>query len=155
MMPNDSYFRAGAGTIIFNDSGEVVVFKRVRKGAGWQFSQGGLDVGEDPLEGAVRELQEETGITADQITLIGEYPGWVSYEIPEKNKFNQEYRGQSQRWFFAKLLPGVEIDLERAVEPEFNDYKWVTYESAVADIVEFKRDMNELVYRYYKEQVEK
>lgn len=153
MMPNDSYFRAGAGTIIFNDSGEVVVFKRVRKGAGWQFSQGGLEIDEEPLAGAMREMQEETGLTTDQVEIIGEYPGWVSYQIPEKNKFNKEYRGQTQRWFFAKLRDGVEIDLAKATEQEFSDYKWISYEDAVAQIVEFKREMNTLVYNFYKQHI--
>lgn len=42
---------------------------------------GSVEDGETPHEAALRELREETGIEADQVTLLGtvEGPGWVVY----------------------------------------------------------------------------
>ena len=42
--------------------------------------QGGLDDGEDPYAGAVRELYEETSIRS--VGLIREAPDWFTYDLP-------------------------------------------------------------------------
>ena len=47
----------------------------------WQFPQGGIDKGEDPLDAAYRELFEETGIVT--ASLIAEAGEWFAYDLPE------------------------------------------------------------------------
>ncbi|HMO18351.1 MAG TPA: NUDIX hydrolase [Oligoflexia bacterium] len=38
----------------------------------WEIVQGGAEHGEDPMQGAIRELQEEAGILAEKVVLLGE-----------------------------------------------------------------------------------
>lgn len=38
---------------------------------------GGLEVGETPAQGAVREVLEETGVTCEPVRLIGVYDSWL------------------------------------------------------------------------------
>ncbi len=153
MLPNDSYFRAGAGIVIFNDQYEVLVFERADIPGAWQSPQGGLDAGECPGTGAVRELFEETAITKDQIKIVDEYPGWLSYELPNSKKFNQEYRGQNQKWFFAQAKENLIVDLDAAQDKEFSNWKWVSHKEWVETIVDFKRPMYRQLLAYFEKNI--
>lgn len=53
---------AGAGGVVFGPGGRVLLL-RYRSGA-WAFPKGHIEPGETPQETAVREVQEETGVTA-------------------------------------------------------------------------------------------
>jgi putative (di)nucleoside polyphosphate hydrolase len=64
-------YRPGAGVMLLNRHGKVFVAQRLDNTLeAWQMPQGGLDKGEDPLAGALRELQEETGITPDKVEVV-------------------------------------------------------------------------------------
>lgn len=72
----------------------------------WQFPQGGIDEGEDPLPAAFRELAEETSIT--DVELVAEYPGWLTYDFDARTKAKlgarmDKYRGQKQKYFLMKF----------------------------------------------------
>lgn len=142
IQPKDSYFRAGAGVIIVNNSDEFVMFERADKPGSFQFSQGGLDVGEVEQVGALRELYEETGIRTTDCTILGEIPGWHTYLYPFASG---SYRGQTQRWYLARLNPEHNIDLDSAHDDEFISYKWVSREDVLSEIVEFKREMYKIL----------
>lgn len=65
------HMRVGAYAII-RDSGRVLLAHwNDRGGSGWTLPGGGLELGEDPLEGVVREVAEETGYTAEVERLLG------------------------------------------------------------------------------------
>jgi ADP-ribose pyrophosphatase YjhB (NUDIX family) len=68
-MPQD-YPRAGASAAIFNGN-DVLLVKRgkgIYRGA-WSLPGGAVEMGETALEAAKRELQEETGLLALNLTL--------------------------------------------------------------------------------------
>src|SRR5690554_1059955 len=52
----------GAGGLVFNTAGNVLLIRH-RNGT-WVFPKGHIDEGEQPLEAAVREVEEEAGIEA-------------------------------------------------------------------------------------------
>jgi diadenosine hexaphosphate hydrolase (ATP-forming) len=52
----------GAGGLVFNREGHVLVIRH-RDGS-WVFPKGHIDEGENALQAAIREVEEEAGITA-------------------------------------------------------------------------------------------
>jgi len=71
-------FRAWANVLALTKNGEAVLVKQYRHGICdvlWEFPGGVVEDGEDPLEGAKRELLEETGYRASNLILMGRlYP---------------------------------------------------------------------------------
>lgn len=71
-------FRAWANVVPLTKQGEVVLIRQYRHGvceALWEVPGGVIEDDEDPLEGARRELLEETGYTASTIVPTGKlYP---------------------------------------------------------------------------------
>ena len=65
-----------AAVVALDDAGRVCVVRQYRHGVEdflWEIPAGKLDAGEAPRICAVRELQEETGVTAKNWTSLGVY----------------------------------------------------------------------------------
>jgi putative (di)nucleoside polyphosphate hydrolase len=130
------HFRANVVAIVRNESGHVMAFERSDLPGEWQLPQGGIDDGETPREAAWRELEEETGLTIDDVELIGEFPEWTAYEWPKGARKNGRI-GQTQRWFTFQIKnDGVE---PRPDGLEFRAWKWVTIDWLVEHAVDFRR----------------
>jgi len=71
-------FRSWASVLALTKNGEVVLVKQYRHGICdvlWEFPGGVVEDGEDPMEGAKRELLEETGYAATTLIPVGRlYP---------------------------------------------------------------------------------
>ena len=79
----DNEYRLNVGVIVANKQGKLLLCKR--KGINsWQFPQGGIDIGENSLKAAKRELFEEVGITSKSVRLIDSIDDWLKYDIPKK-----------------------------------------------------------------------
>jgi ADP-ribose pyrophosphatase YjhB (NUDIX family) len=63
-------YTVGAVVLVFDPSGDRLLLLRQPPGRGWTLPAGLLDRGETPVQGAVREVFEETGLTfaADDLT---------------------------------------------------------------------------------------
>lgn len=96
------YFRAGVGAVILNGCGTVFAIERKAAPGSWQLPQGGLDAGEDPLQGIFREVFEETGIKQGDLKLLGQYPEPLAYELPAEYRKPKTGRGQVQYWFLFR-----------------------------------------------------
>jgi len=136
-------YRTGVGIVVFNDQGAVFVGRRIDQTAeSWQMPQGGIDPGESPLVAALRELQEETGITS--VDVLFETPDWLSYDLPPELlgvAWNGRLRGQRQKWFAAKFT-GQESEIDLATDhPEFDAWRWMPIEELEAQAVAFKRTL--------------
>jgi putative (di)nucleoside polyphosphate hydrolase len=112
----------------------------------WQMPQGGLDPGEDPLEGAYRELEEETGIHRDKVELVARASEELFYDLPEDligKVWKEKWRGQRQRWFLMRFL-GTDEDVNiQTADPEFRAWKWAEPAELPAMIVPFKKKLYE------------
>ena len=140
-----AHYRANVGVVLFNARGEVFFGRRVGDfsdvGARaqefrWQFPQGGIDDGEDPVAAAFRELKEETNVSSAR--LLAMTPGWLTYDFPPELA-KKKWRGQRQKWA-AMLFQGdeAEIDLEADDHQEFDAWRWGALEEAPGLIVPFK-----------------
>ena len=77
----DDGFRANVGIVIFNKDGKVFFAKRKYQ-SGWQFPQGGMDLGETPEQAMFRELHEEVGLKPEHVKVLGVTSGWLRYHLP-------------------------------------------------------------------------
>jgi putative (di)nucleoside polyphosphate hydrolase len=140
---SDKPYRRGVGVVLLNGAGQVFVAQRIdTEEPAWQMPQGGIDKGEDPLDAAFRELEEETGIA--EAELIAESETWLRYDLPPdlQNKvWKGKYRGQEQKWFLMRFTGrDADINIETG-HPEFSAWKWAGFHSLPDTIVGFKRDL--------------
>lgn len=138
-------YRPGAGVMLLNREGKVFVAQRLDSTLeAWQMPQGGLDRGEDAQEGALRELEEETGISRDKVEIVARCPIELTYDLPDDlvgKMWGGKWRGQRQTWFLMRFLGEDEdVDLETA-DPEFRAWKWAEPAELPALIVPFKKAM--------------
>ena len=144
-------YRMGVGVVLLNDRGEVFVAQRNdTRAEAWQMPQGGIDKGEDPLEAALRELEEEIGTA--KATLLAETQEWITYDLPVElvpKVWKGRYRGQKQKWFAMHFL-GKDEDINLETEhPEFKSWRWSPIDELPAMIVPFKRPLYEDLVRFF------
>jgi putative (di)nucleoside polyphosphate hydrolase len=138
-------YRPAAGVMLLNRDGKVWVGQRLDSTLeAWQMPQGGLDPGEDPQEGALRELEEETGIPRDRVEIVARCPEELLYDLPDDlvgKMWQGKWRGQRQTWFLMRFL-GEDGDVNLATpDPEFRAWKWAEPAELPALIVPFKQDL--------------
>lgn len=150
---SDLPYRPAAGIMLLNRDGKVFVAQRLDSTLeAWQMPQGGLDDGEDPQVGALRELEEETGIKAGQVEIVARCPVELTYDLPDDlvgKMWNGRFRGQRQTWFLLRYT-GADADIDIATaEPEFRAWKWADPAELPAMIVPFKKALYEQVLKVF------
>ena len=84
-------WRRAAAYVVCRDENDRLLLTRLRT-AGfpsdgmWTMPGGGMDVGETPEQTAVRELHEETGLTATMGPILGMFSSWFTAEESWRNK---------------------------------------------------------------------
>ena len=147
-------YRPAAGVMLVNDRKQVWVGQRLDSSLeAWQMPQGGLDPGEDAQEGALRELEEETGISRHLVEIVARAPEELTYDLPEDLigvVWKQKWRGQRQTWFLARFLGSDEdVNLQTA-DPEFRAWRWAEVDDLPKLIVPFKKKLYEEVIAAFR-----
>ena len=106
--------RAAGGVVVA--SGKVVIVHRP-KYDDWSFPKGKLDEGETFEEAALREVEEETGLTC----AIGEFLGEVEYGLENGNR-------KVVRFWKMRVLSGTVEDREPT--SEVDRIEWVGFDAA-------------------------
>src|SRR4051812_38939506 len=108
-------YRPAVGVMLLNPEGRVWVGQRLDNSLeAWQMPQGGLDPGERPEDGALRELEEETGIPRRLVEIVARHGEELYYDLPEDligKVWKKKWRGQRQTWFLARFL-GTDSDVD-------------------------------------------
>jgi putative (di)nucleoside polyphosphate hydrolase len=147
----DLPYRPCAGIMLANRDGQIFVGQRIDRapeGDAWQMPQGGIDEGEDIEAAALRELLEETGITADKVDIIARAQDEYFYDLPDElvgKVWKGKYRGQRQWWFLMRFKgDDADINIETA-HAEFSRWQWVAPDRLPHLIVPFKKRLYEAV----------
>lgn len=83
----------------------------------WCYIGGGIEEGEKAWEAALREIQEETGIT--------------KVSLYSSNKFDQFYGSKEDYIYIAPVFVGYVDDLDNVVlNYEHKEFKWLTFTEA-------------------------
>ncbi len=98
MLEQFTYIRA-AGGLVFNDANELLMIFRRGK---WDLPKGKVEAGEDVVTAALREVKEETGVSAE---VMGErkffrYHTYSTYGTPMLKE---------TVWFEMQALPGQQL----------------------------------------------
>ena len=154
-MSDDHLYRRGVGMMLLNSESLVFVGRRIdNRDEAWQMPQGGLDDGEESWAGALRELEEETGIAPLLVERLACHPQQLRYDIPEaiaSRLWGGKWKGQIQDWYLARFLGGDEdVDIATA-HPEFSHWKWAEPHLLPELIVPFKRELYREIVRGFSD----
>ena len=143
MIDSEGY-RPNVGIVICNRRGQLLWAKRIGQSA-WQFPQGGIDEDETIEQALFRELEEEVGLRGNDVSVLHRTTEWLRYDLPKnyiRYHKNPLCIGQKQKWFLLGLeADDSQIELDKFGEPEFDDWRWVSYWYPVNQVIEFKRDV--------------
>ena len=145
--------RSGVGIVVLNKDNKVFVAKRIDNPKNfWQMPQGGVDIGENFLTAAYRELEEETSIK--NVKLIQEIDEITTYLLPKHLLgviWKGKYKGQKQKWFLMRFLGNDnEININTN-KPEFLEWKWIDLDMITDLVVDFKLE----VYKTLQKKIKK
>ncbi|MHB8535155.1 MAG: RNA pyrophosphohydrolase [Sulfuricaulis sp.] len=143
-MIDEQGYRPNVGIILCNRHDQVLWARRSKQD-GWQFPQGGIRPNEVAEAAMFRELHEEVGLAPSHVDILGHTRDWLYYDIPDEYRRrhpNSVFRGQKQKWFLLRLLgQDGDVRLDACERPEFSEWRWIEYWSALEHIVIFKRDV--------------
>ncbi len=153
----DLPYRPCAGVVLVNADGHVFAGRRIDHDSGaWQMPQGGIDAGETPRDAALRELEEETGLSRHAVQVEAETGDWVLYDLPDEllgRVWRGRYRGQKQKWLLCRFR-GRDADVNIHTEhPEFDAWTWMAPDELTAQIVPFKRAVYETVFAAFRDRL--
>jgi dihydroneopterin triphosphate diphosphatase len=102
-----------------NEKFQFLLLKRIpKKGGFWQPISARIQDKENPLQGAIRELKEETNINKTKRNI-------------EVWNFSNGNGGGKEFVFAFEVDPNTNVCLDSNVYPEHDDYKWCNFEEAV------------------------
>ena len=110
-----------SGIVLFRKENEKILFLLLHYPSGhWDFVKGKMEEGETPHETAIRETQEETGIT--DVEFLDNYEEWIQY--------NFQYQGelvQKKVVFFLGETKTKDITISH----EHLNFTWMDYTTAM------------------------
>jgi ADP-ribose pyrophosphatase YjhB (NUDIX family) len=103
-----------ANVIVVNNRGEILMIRRTDNG-NWAVPGGGMDIGESITDAAIRETQEETGITCEITGLVGIY---TNPHHVIRYTSNDEVRQEFSIVFTARPIGGELRPSSESSEPQ-------------------------------------
>lgn len=126
-----------SGGIVRTPEGKVLLIYRLNH---WDLPKGKLETGESPAEGAVREVEEETGITGIRLGALVDTT-YHTYRIGKNKRILKRTYWYEMEATEQPLVPQTEEDIEQAV--------WVHPAPFIQDSTRpFYRSIRDLLQKY-------
>jgi bis(5'-nucleosidyl)-tetraphosphatase len=131
-----------AGVIVFH-RGErgcrfLLLLSRLTKRPLWEFPKGGVDGDETVAEAALRELQEETGLSGDDIRLVTGFQHREEYRFTSGKGEGRTLIRKEVTYFLAEAL-STEVELSAH---EASQFAWLPLQEALRKLkYRARRDM--------------
>ena len=110
-----------AGIVLFRKEDSKILFLLLHYPSGhWDFVKGKMEKGESIRETAIREAQEETGIT--DITFLENFEEWIKYDF--------QYQGELVHKKVVFFLAETKTK-EVMISHEHLDYTWMDYNTSM------------------------
>lgn len=123
-MTEEIYRRCASIAVFRSREGgvEMLLVHKPRKKDSWQLPQGGVEEGETTSQAAIREVQEEAGITTE---VIGTSTEVYQYEFPASyRRFRPDnVRGQRIEYVFATVDADTKVQVD---DDEIDQFVWVS-----------------------------
>lgn len=113
--------RFSAGAVILRQAPSGWRYLLLRVFRTWDFPKGGVEAGESPLQAAVREVEEETALTA------------LDFRWGEAYRETAPYSGGKIARYYVAASPLGDVSLPVNPElgrPEHHEFRWVGYADA-------------------------
>lgn len=108
-----------SGVVVVRKEGEHYKYLLLRAYKNWDFPKGEVEESEDPLETAIREVKEETGI--DDLNFKWGYIYKHTLPYLKGNKIARYYIAETTK---EDILLQISPELGK---PEHEEYKWLYY----------------------------
>jgi 8-oxo-dGTP pyrophosphatase MutT (NUDIX family) len=135
--PKPNSMVPSVNVVVINDDGDILLIRRTDND-NWALPGGAIDLGESTAQAAIRETEEETGITPEITGLVGIYtdPRHVIHYMS-----NDEVRQE-----FSIVLTGHLVSGRPTPSSESSEVRWVP----AADVggYEMDRAMRRRIERY-------
>ena len=110
-----------AGIVLFRRENEKKLFLLLHYPSGhWDFVKGKMEKGESTHQTAVRETEEETGIT--DITFLENFEEWIEY--------NFQYQGELINKKVVFFLAETKTEKVK-ISHEHQNYAWMDYNTSI------------------------
>lgn len=110
--------------IVIVRKGDELRYLLLRSHNYWDFPKGKMESDEDPLETALRETSEETGIASDELNFRWGKVSKESDKYKKGRKFVIYFVAETNR---EEINLPINDELGRA---EHDEYRWMTYDEA-------------------------
>jgi len=113
------HHRSAGGLVVLSSR---ILLIATQKGRRWQLPKGHIEEGETPEQAAIREVQEETGVTG---RVVAPLPG-VEYWFVEKGTCRVHKKVD---YFLLDYVSGHSVDFDRE---EVSGTGWFSWEAGIA-----------------------
>lgn len=137
-------YATSSGVIVFRTTRDKIEYLVLKGRTGdWEFPKGGIEDDEEYQQTALRELEEETGIT--EVKLYPDFKDEYSYHFYSNNEKIQKT---------VHLFVGHSFQASVDLSKEHSDHQWRTYEQARGTLThEAVKNILDKADKYIREKV--
>lgn len=116
-------YRPAVAAILQDRSDRILICERADRPGSWQFPQGGIDAGEQPVHALAREVLEEISLARHAYRIV-EVRGPYRYRFPA-GMTKKGFRGQAHLYFLLRLQGSKKLLNVAGPKAEFRSMRWL------------------------------